>query len=62
MVKMVFHEAQANPFHINNYLNDQMKQIEFSQYWNQQATTYPSPQCLVSHILVQRSTLLVVTN
>ena len=49
-------------FHITNYFNDQMKQPEFSQYWNQRATSYPSPQCLVGQILVQISTLLVVTH
>ena len=31
-----------------------MKPAEFSQHWNQQATAYPSQQCLIDQILTER--------
>ena len=39
-----------------------MKPAEFSQYWNQQATTYPSAQCLVDQIQVQKPIQVVTTD
>ena len=39
-----------------------MKPAEFSQYWNQQATSYTSPQCLVDQIQVQKSIQVVATD
>ena len=30
-----------------------MKLVQFSQHWNQQATSYPSPKCLVDQKLIQ---------
>ena len=38
------------------------KQVEFFQYWNQQATFWPSPKCLVDQIQVQKPTLLAATD
>ena len=35
------------------YQTSQLKAAEFSQHSNQQATSYPSPQCLVDQIQVQ---------
>ena len=31
-----------------------MKPAEFSQYWNQQPISYPSAQCLVDQIQIQK--------
>ena len=39
-----------------------MKPAEFSQRWNQQATSYPSPQCLVDQIQVQKPIQVVATD
>ena len=39
-----------------------MKPGEFSQHWNQQATTYPSAQCLVDQIQVQKPIQVVTTD
>ena len=38
-----------------------MKPAEFSQHWNQQATSYPSPQYLKDQIQVQKSIQVVAT-
>ena len=37
-----------------------MKPAEFSKYWNQQATSYPSLSCLADQIQVQKQTIQVV--
>ena len=39
-----------------------MKPAEFSQLWNQQSTSYPSPQCLIDQIQVQKPIQVVVTD
>ena len=39
-----------------------MKPVEFSQHWNQEATSYPSPQCLIDLIQVQKPILAVATD
>ena len=39
-----------------------MKQVEFLQYWNQQATFCPSLQCLIGQIQVHDPTLVIATN
>ena len=44
-----------------SYSKNQMK-VEFSQYWIQQTTSYPSPQCLVGKIKVHKPTQAVTTN
>ena len=36
--------------------------VEFLQHWNKQITSCPSPQCLVGHIQVQKSVLIVATD
>ena len=38
-----------------------MNIVEFFQDWNQQATSYPSLQCLVDQIQVQKQILFVAT-
>ena len=38
-----------------------MKPAKFSQYWNQQATSYPILQCLVDQIHVQKPIQVVAT-
>ena len=39
-----------------------MKPAEFSQHWNQQATSYPSSQCLIDQIQVQKPIQIVATD
>ena len=39
-----------------------MKTAEFYQHRNQETTSYPSSQCLVDQILVQKSILVVATD
>ena len=39
-----------------------MKPAEFFQYWNQQATFYPSPQWLLDQIQVQKPIQVVATD
>ena len=39
-----------------------MKPAEFSQHCNQQATSYPSPQCLVGQIQVQKPIEVAATD
>ena len=39
-----------------------MKLTEFFQHRNQQATSCPSPQCLVDQIQVQKPILVVATD
>ena len=39
-----------------------MKPVEFSLHLNQQATSYPSPHCLVNQIQVQKPIQVVCTN
>ena len=39
-----------------------MKPVAFSQHWNQQATTYPSPQYLVDQIQVQKPIQVIATD
>ena len=43
-------------------MNSQKKQVEFFRHCNQQAMSYPSPQCLIGVIQAQEVTLLVDTN
>ena len=35
-----------------------MKPVKIFQHWNQQATFYPSPQCLIDSIQVQKPILV----
>ena len=39
-----------------------MKPADFSQHWNQQATSHPSWQSLVDQIQIQKSTQVVATD
>ena len=39
-----------------------MKQVEFFQYWNQQATSFRDSQCLVDQIQVQKQILVPATD
>ena len=39
-----------------------MKPAEFSEHWNQQATSYPSPQHLIDQIQVQKPIEVVATD
>ena len=39
-----------------------MKPAEFSQHWNQQATSYPSPWCLLDQIQGQKPIQIVATD
>ena len=39
-----------------------MKLIKFFQYWNQQATSCPSPKSLLGQIQVQKPILFVATD
>ena len=47
---------------IEPLLLDWSNETEFSQHWNQQATSYLSPLCLVDQIQVQKHTAVVATN
>ena len=38
-----------------------MKLVEFFQHWNQQATSGPSPQCLLDQIKIQKPILDIAT-
>ena len=62
--KIIFHQGQTHAFlHINSiYSNSQMKQVEFPQQWYQQATFYPSRQCLTGQILADPLRLVTSTN
>ena len=44
---------------VDNFKTGQMKQVEFFQHWTQQATSYPSPQCLIDQIQIQEPILVV---
>ena len=44
------------------FLASQTKLNEFIQHLNQQATSYPSAQCLVDEIQVQKPILVVATD
>ena len=48
-------------FKQNKTKQSQMKPAEFSQHWNQQAASYPSPYCLVEQIQVQKPIQVVAT-
>ena len=53
---MIFPQEQDHPFSHQKhqyYYTSQTKQVEFFQHWNQQATSYPNPQCLTDQIKVQ---------
>ena len=62
---MIFPQEQAHSFSHQEhqfYQIGQTKLDEFFQHWNQQATSYPSPQCLVDQIQVQKPILVVTTD
>ena len=57
---MIFPQEQDHPFSHQKhqyYYTSQTKQVEFFQHWNQQATSYPSPQCLTDQIKVHSAIL-----
>ena len=39
-----------------------MKPVELLQHWNQQATSWSSPQCLIDQSQVQKPNLVAATN
>ena len=62
--RWIFLKNSPIHFHISStrVWTSQMKQAEFFQHWNQQATSCPSLQCLFGQLQVQKPTLVVVKN
>ena len=63
--KKIFSQKQIHPFSHQQhqyYQTSQIKLGEFSQHSNYQATSCPSPQCLVDQSQVQKPILFIATD